>query len=351
MGLSTSIYERSGRYYLNLYDPDRDPNRKQLSLRTSDEREATRRMLDLEDALDAGMWHPWEGDTVGDYFKSEKTKDLGCSKALERFLATKKAEDCSPNTLRTYRGVLDLFLRRQKLRDAAVSAVSRSDCEAFIRQGDLARATQRKRYRFLRAYFNWLHAEGYLDASPLDSIKPPKEGRRMLDKAATAEDVEKICEKAPRRWALQWRWMFYTGMRSSEVARLKWEHVDRRRGVVKLYRQKSGQEGVVPLSSKAEVILDEIGASNGYVFNVEARPVRTFVSRSSRHFKKHREAAGLRDALTQHGLRHGFCSHLAAAGKSAFFIKEAARHADVSTSARYVRLHKDTLRDGLNEAF
>jgi site-specific recombinase XerD len=347
-----SLFQKSNRFYVSFYNAVRRPKRKQYSLGTSNERDAKRLLLDIEDALEAGSYDPW-AETVAEFLNASQGPDesLELQRAIERFLAAKKREGCSANTLRTYKGVLERFTNTQCLSDAPIGAVSRAHCERYIRQEGISRATQRKRYRFLRALFNWLIKEGYLSASPLERMKQPKKQRKMLDKAATAEDVEKICEKAPTLWALQWRWMFYTGMRSSEVARLKWKHIDRRRGVVKLYTQKSGHEEAVPLSAKAEGVLDELEAAEGYVFNRKARPVRTFVSRSSRHFKEHREAAGLRDALTQHGLRHGFCSHLAAAGKSAFFIKEAARHADVSTSARYVSMHKDTIREGLNEAF
>lgn len=348
--MKASIFQRGSRYYVDVYDKTAN-RRKQLSLYTSDERKAQRLLLDLQDALDATEWNPW-AETVKDFLSgAEQSSDLPCGVALERWLDAKRAEQCSPNTIRTYQGVIDLFLRRRSLSDAPVSGVTRDQCEGFIRQQDVSRATQRKRYRFLRAFFNWLCFEGYLSDSPLSKVKQPKKQKRMLDKAATLEDLEKICQKAPRRWALQWRWMFYTGMRSSEVARLKHEHIDSQRGVVKLYKQKSGHEEAVPLSAKAEAILDELDGSTGFVFNAEGKDVQRFVERSSRYFKRHREKAGLRDSLSQHGLRHGFCSHLAAAGKSAFFIKAAARHADISTSARYVAMQKDTIREGLNDVF
>jgi len=348
--MTASLFQRGSRYYISVYDSGAD-RRKQLSLHTSDERDATRLLLDLQDALEAKAWNPW-AESVKDFLSRDSaSSDVLCSVALERWLDAKRAEQCSPNTIRTYKGVVQRFLASEGLCEAPVSAVRREHCEGYIRQQGTSRATQRKRYRFLRAFVNWLIGEGYLSDSPLSKIKQPKRKRRMLDKAATAQDVHKICEVAPRRWALQWRFMFYTGLRSSEVARLRWEHIDRARGVVKLYEQKSGHQEAVPLSKKAEAVLDELQGAEGYVFNVEGRSVRRFVEHSSRTFKAHREAAGLRDSLTQHGLRHGFCTHLAAAGKSAFFIKEAARHADVSTSARYVSMQTDTLRDGLNDVF
>ena len=348
--MTASLFQRGNRYYISIYDNGTE-RRKQLSLHTSDERDAQRLLLDLQDALEANEWNPWASSVKEFLSRDEASSEVLCSVALSRWLDAKRAEDCSPNTLRTYRGVVERFLTSEGLSEAPVSAVRRDHCEGYIRQEDTSRATQRKRYRFLRAWANWLIKEGYLSQSPLERIKPPKRKRRMLDKAATAEDVDKICEVAPKRYALRWRFMFLTGLRSSEVARLKWDHIDLGGGVVKLYEQKSGHQEAVPLSAKAEAVLDEVEGCEGFVFNAEGRTVRRFVERSSRAFKRHREAAGLRDSLSQHGLRHGFCSHLAAQGFSAFFIKEAARHADVSTSARYVSMQKDTIRTGLDKAF
>lgn len=347
---TANLFQRGSRFYVDVYDAQAG-RRKQLSLYTSDDREAQRLLLDLQDALDATEWNPW-AESVKEFLSRDKaSSDVLCSVALERWLDAKRAEQCSPNTLRTYEGGIDLFLRRENLSNAPVSAIRRDHCERHIRRSDVSRATQRKRYRFLRAWLNWLTKEEYVPGSPLDKIKPPKPKRRVHDKAATPEDLEAICAEAPDEFARLYKFAFYTGMRSGELSRLKFEHIDRDRGVVKLYSQKSGHEGFVPLSEKAEAILDEIEADTGHVFNRAERRTKLFVQYVSKKFRTHRRAAGLREGLSFHGLRHGFCSHLAAAGKSALFIKEAARHADISTSARYVSMHKDTLREGLNSVF
>jgi len=55
-------------------------------------------------------------------------------------------------------------------------------------------------------------------------------------------------------------------------------------------------------------------------------------------------------ALSLHSLRHGFCTLLARAGCSAYQIKEAARHANVSTSERYVSLAKNDVRAAVDAA-
>ena len=64
-----------------------------------------------------------------------------------------------------------------------------------------------------------------------------------------------------------------------------------------------------------------------------------------------RRKTGLPEKLSFHSLRHGFCTALAEAGKSAAVIKEAARHADVQTSMQYVRMANEKLKGEIQEAF
>jgi site-specific recombinase XerD len=68
-------------------------------------------------------------------------------------------------------------------------------------------------------------------------------------------------------------------------------------------------------------------------------------------FTRYRVEAGIDRPITFHSLRHSFCTMLAEAGKSAIVIKEAARHADVSTSMRYVHIANNHLRAEIDDVF
>jgi integrase len=53
-------------------------------------------------------------------------------------------------------------------------------------------------------------------------------------------------------WAIPvFRWAFYTGMRASEIGRLKWKHIDRERDLIRIEKQKNGKEQTIPLIKKA----------------------------------------------------------------------------------------------------
>jgi integrase/recombinase XerD len=158
-----------------------------------------------------------------------------------------------------------------------------------------------------------------------------------------------------------WHFLLYSGFRIREAARLRWKHVHFDRGVIDLHEQKSGKAGTAVLGSKAQAVLESIAESrphrspNEYVFSAphtrcESRNIDSFCIHRGQTFKRFRERVIPDRKLTTHSLRHGFCTLLAKAGCSAYQIKEAARHANVSTSERYVSLAKTDVRAAVNGA-
>ena len=106
-----SLLTRGGRYYVQFYDASRTPTQKQLSLRTTDPRDAQRRQLDLEDAYKAGTFDPWYDDVTA-FFGGAAPKELPCREALDRFLRAKEHEGRTPRTIKSYESVVGLFTRQ-----------------------------------------------------------------------------------------------------------------------------------------------------------------------------------------------------------------------------------------------
>lgn len=94
--------------------------------------------------------------------------------------------------------------------------------------------------------------------------------------------------------------------------------------------------------------------ADGHVFGCGrcgVRRVDTWRDLISRKSRAYRDAAGIDCPITLHGLRHGFCTMLAKAGKSAVVIKELARHRSIETSMRYVHMAQRHLRSEIDSVF
>jgi len=213
-----------------------------------------------------------------------------------------------------------------------------------------------------------------LRKNPIKRLEKPSKPHK-IPKAVTKEDLEAICkalredyeEKKARGhvregemiWRIPLFWFaLYTGMRASELARLRWKDIDVEKGLIYIRKQKNQKEQTIPLNGKAREVLVAVPQRepDDYVFaspddRAKERSIRNFRERTSKAFREARRGAELREGLSFHSLRHGFCTMLAEAGKSAVVIKEAARHADISTSMRYVHLANEHLRKEVEDAF
>jgi len=366
-----AIIEREGRYYAQFYDETRTPKRKRFSLKTNRKRTARKLLVQFEDDYMLGEFDPWTDDPWS-YDEDEHTA-LGLEEAKVRYLDRKRSDGRTQNTIRTYREVIELLIDEVG-EQTVVDRVDASEIREFIRDPSLARATQRKRFTQLKTFFRWCIKEKILKENPLEHIQAPKEPDK-LPKAITEEELKRVCEAVREDYSakrkkghvqengLIWRiplfkFALYTGMRGSEIARLRWGHIDFDKQLIYIREQKNRREQTIPLNSMAREALEgvERGDPDDYVFQSPSfegkdRNPKWFRENVSDAFRVARKDAGLRDELSFHSLRHGFCTMLAEAGKSAVVIKEAARHADISTSMRYVHMANEQLKASVEDAF
>jgi len=358
-------------YYAGFSNVRRRPPQKRLSLRTRDKRTAWKRFLQLEQDYEYGRFDPWTDDPWT--YNEGLYQNVTLGTALDRFLERKRVQRRSPNTLRTYRGLLRLLVRNVGP-TCLLRRISDRDCRTVVYASGIAPATVYKRYGHFLSFFNWCEEEGYVLENPMSGVvSPPKPS--VLPRSITRSQLQVLCEsvwtdykeKRSRncilRGQLVWRiplfWFaFYTGMRGEELARLRWRHIDFEKRLLYVLHQKNRNEQTIPLSGVAITVLEgvEKGTAADYVFrspgyNDRARNPLWFRQNVSRAFRRARTKAGLPDGLSFHSLRHGFCTALAEAGASAVVIKEADRPADVATTMRYAHMARPVLRKEINRVF
>lgn len=156
--------------------------------------------------------------------------------------------------------------------------------------------------------------------------------------------------------------MLETGLRISEAARLRVEHIDATAGLVRVVGGKGGKDRAVRLTDRLlhelreywkverpcrpfvfpaqRLVAPGVVASGGQRF--QRRPVST--STMSRRLREMVACAGLRRSVTSHDLRRTFASRLLASGVDTRVLQVLLGHASPKTTARYTGVDVDLIR-------
>ena len=371
-----SLFIRNGVFYGQWNDAHRNPPQRRLSLKTKDEKIAAALLARADEAYRMGRFDPWL-HPLSDLEPERPADPIKLSDAVDEWLEAMR-EDFRPLTVANYRSVLN-GLTAAIGGSVPVARLRTSDLAPYALSPSVKRSTRRKRIAALRSWLDWCQSEGHVTENVAKDLKAPREqdrARSIVQRAVTLKELDRICEavetdharriasenpseRCPRLWLIAvFRLAFYTGLRAGEIARLRWEDVDLDGASITLTEQKNGKADTVPLPSPAVALLADLAetADEGYVFKSPwgrkaERNVRAWTVGLNRYFTEYAKAAGIKRHITFHGLRHGFASHLAAKGKSAFVIQAACRHSSITVSQIYVSLANKTLRAELEDVF
>lgn len=139
--------------------------------------------------------------------------------------------------------------------------------------------------------------------------------------------------------------LYGTGMRVSEVSRIRWTDIDFNRGVIRVCQGKGRKDRdvllpdcLVPLLTSARQIC---GSDGGFVFAAEGcreqqrhlspRTIERVVGRAV-------ALAGISKRATPHSLRHSFATHLLESGTDVRYIQTLLGHANLETTTIYTRV-------------
>ena len=144
--------------------------------------------------------------------------------------------------------------------------------------------------------------------------------------------------------------VLYTGMRRTELFRLKWSDIDEQRGFIKIRDPKGGLDQSIPLNDAARDLLKEHPSTESeYVF-----PGRGGGQRVDIHHQVNRirDRARLpKDFRALHGLRHVYASMLASSGKvDLYTLQRLLTHKSPQMTQRYAHLRDEALKEASSVA-
>lgn len=140
----------------------------------------------------------------------------------------------------------------------------------------------------------------------------------------------------------------FSGMRRSEMLKLKWRHVDFDRGFINIVDPKSGPDQKIPLNDAARKLLDNHPRTKSpFVFPGRGGKQLVNISKPVNEIKT---KAGLPVKFRPlHGLRHVFASMLASSGQvDMYTLQKLLTHKSPLMTQRYSHLRDEVLQRASN---
>lgn len=230
-------------------------------------------------------------------------------------------------------------------------------CETTIRK-KLRSSSTVNRYlaAFSKALSVAVNEWGWLDGSPMRKVSKPKEAPSR-DRYLSVEEKTRFLESCkisenPYLYDLA-RISMLTGMRFSELAKLRYEDIDFNHGTITLRDTKNGDCRVLPLTSAVEGIIKKCRTfkegANGMIFKPERINNKKGVVSVRHSFKKALELAGIKN-FRWHDLRRTAGSYLAMAGATQGELMEILGHRSYAMTKVYAKFNQKHLKNILENS-
>ena len=268
----------------------------------------------------------------------------------------------SQNTLEAYARDLRLFGAWLATQGRSLEAASEADVAGYLahrhRGAAAPRAsTQARLLSSLKRFYRFLLRERRIAADPTARLDPPKRAPRF-PKTLSEADVETLLgapdtgSSRGQRDRAMLETLYATGLRVSELVRLKLVEVALDMGVVRVFG-KGAKERLVPLGEEAAAWLSRYladgrpallaGRASDFVF-VTARGGPMTRQGFWQLIKRYAAQAIPGRALSPHTLRHAFATHLLNHGADLRVVQMLLGHADISTTQIYTHVARERLK-------
>ncbi|MEN6445918.1 MAG: site-specific tyrosine recombinase/integron integrase [Candidatus Cloacimonas sp.] len=273
-------------------------------------------------------------------------------------------EGKSPRTVSAYKLDLEQFLafvqRYFENEEVDIKGITVLNIRDFLRylneKPDCNRSLARKSAA-LNAFFKFCKRNGIINTNPMEKIKRPKY-EVPLPKCFSEEEVRTLLSipdsDSPfgiRNKAIL-ETLYASGLRISELAGIRLQDIDLKRGLVRI-TGKGNKQRIVPLGSYA------IEAIENYLkvrphFMHEHNSDILFLTKSGRAFdnkqldiilKRYFELVAKAKGYSPHSLRHSFATHLLSRGADLRSIQELLGHSLLSTTETYTHISLEDIKE------
>lgn len=170
---------------------------------------------------------------------------------------------------------------------------------------------------------------------------------KKLPTVLTKDEVKRLIEAAENpKHKLMIEFMYSSGLRVSEVVKLKMDDLDLHEKIGKVVSGKGKKDRLIILSTNLiehlRNYLTTRKDNNPYVFKVADRSMS--IRQAQQVVKTTAEKAGIKKRVFCHALRSSFATHLLEDGTDIRMIQELLGHSSISTTERYTKVSTEQLK-------
>jgi len=286
--------------------------------------------------------------------------------AIDRFVDAVWLEDgLSANTLAAYRRDLQALADWLEASEhISLDSAQEAHLQAyFAARHSLSKATSaNRRLTVFKRYYRWALRERIVLIDPTLRMLAAKQALRV-PKTLSEDQVDALLSAPDENSSLGLRdkamleLLYASGLRVSELVKLKTLHVSLNEGVLRIMG-KGSKERLVPFGDVARDSLLKymqnargalLGAKQTQDLFVTASGPKAGTAMSRIMFwsliKKYALLAGINAPLSPHTLRHAFATHLLNHGADLRSVQVLLGHADISTTTIYTHVARERLKN------
>jgi len=265
----------------------------------------------------------------------------------QRMLEELQRHNYSKETIRLYLFAVKDFARHFKRRPDALTQEHMREFQLYLlNERKLTAETVAGRITALRFFFVKVLRRPYQE---LDLVYPKLPDR--LPTVLSEDEVAKLIESASNAYhRVILTTLYATGMRRTELSRLKVEDIDSQRMVIHVRQGKGGKDRDVTLSPRLLEILRDYWKwrkPQVYLFPSLQRKRRELPITDRAIYHAVRAAArraGIKKKITPHVLRHSWATHLLERGTDLKTIQMLLGHVDLEATTIYLHLSQRHLQ-------
>lgn len=245
----------------------------------------------------------------------------------------------SKKTLVIWQCCLNYLERYETRRSITFADLTSEWVDGFKRYLEGARLSQNSKavyFHKLRACINRAHRDGIIKENPLTRVSNLKqsEGKREY---LTIDEVKRLAETECEDETVKRAFLFscLTGLRRSDVERIKWGNVHREGDYTRIvFRQKkTGGQEYLDITAEARELMGAERGAEDLVFDGLKYPATT-----NTIIKVWVARAGIHKHITFHSARHTFATMLLTLGTDLYTVSKLLGHRDIKTTQIYAKI-------------